>query len=212
MFPSPVVNPFFFLSRPSNQKTLTAASDESHFAVRTAKPKDIRPISDILADSFHSRQGLQSWTHPFMRLGIYEDLRTRIRSGEKHYVCLVAFDSAGGEEELLAGTVEMGVRSLAPSWLVENFEYAYLSNLAVSANYRRQGIAEQLLSACEEIAIEWEFNDLYLHVLENNYPAKSLYQKAGYRLRDTEWTWGSLLFGQPRKLFMRKGLSNFGNG
>lgn len=147
-----------------------------------------------------------------MRLGIYEDLRTRIRSGEKHYVCLVAFDRAGGEEELLAGTVEMGVRSLAPSWLVESFEYAYLSNLAVSANYRRQGIAEQLLSACEEIAIEWEFNELYLHVLENNYPAKSLYQKAGYRLRDTEWTWGSLLFGQPRKLFMRKGLSNYGNG
>ena len=62
-------------------------------------------MADILADSFHSRQGIQSWTHPFMRLSIYEDLRTRIRSGEKHSVCLVAFDRAGGEEELLAGTV-----------------------------------------------------------------------------------------------------------
>lgn len=143
-----------------------------------------------------------------MRLGIYEDLRTRIRSGEKHYICLVAFSGSGREEELLLGTVEMGVRSLAPSWMMESFEYAYLSNLAVSTKYRRQGIAEQLLSACDEIAIKWGFNDLYLHVLDNNYPAKNLYQKAGYRLQDTEWTWGSLLFGKPRKLFMRKPLSN----
>ena len=141
-----------------------------------------------------------------MRLGIYEDLRTRIRSEEKQYVCLVAFGGDGGREELLVGSVEMGVRSLAPSWLMENFEYAYLSNLAVSPNYRRHGIAEKLLIACEEIALKWGYNDLYLHVLENNDPAKRLYKKVGYNLQDSEWTWGSLLFGQPRKLFLRKTL------
>jgi len=203
-FSSPVVNPFFFLSRPSNPKPLTTASDEFPFAIRTAKSKEIGAISDILAESFHSRQGLMSWTYPFMRLGIYEDLRTRIRSGEKYYICLVAFSARAGEEELLAGTVEMGVRSLAPSWMMDNFEYAYLSNLAVSPKYRRQGVAEQLLISCEEVALKWGFNDLYLHVLENNSPAKNLYKKAGYRLKDTESNWGSLLFGKPRKLFLRK--------
>ncbi|MGB3511585.1 MAG: GNAT family N-acetyltransferase [Microcoleaceae cyanobacterium] len=172
-------------------------------------------IAEILTGSFHSRQGMMGWAYPFLRLGIYEDLRNRIRSKTEQYLCLVAVvvkDNQSIEElstvenEDLVGTVEMSVRSLNP-WQLDNFEYAYLSNLAVDINYRRLGVAQQFLNCCEQQALEWGFGDLYLHVLENNHSARRLYYRAGYRLHEVEWTWGSLLLGQPRKLFLRKSFS-----
>lgn len=206
-------------------------------AIRAAKPKDIPALADILAESFHSRQGILGWAYPFLRMGIYEDLRNRIRSENKGYICLVAVvvkDEFAGEE-MVVGTVEVSVRSLdffsgaflamppdsyeklsvaENKWAMASpstdyFEYVYLSNLAVSLDYRRRGVAEKLLSCCESTAVEWGFNRLYLHVLENNYPARRLYYKAGYRLQETEWTWFDLIFRQPQKLFLRKYLSSF---
>ncbi|MDJ0555836.1 MAG: GNAT family N-acetyltransferase [Microcoleaceae cyanobacterium MO_207.B10] len=182
-------------------------------------------LAEILSNSFHSRRGIMGWAYPFLRLGIYEDLRTRIRSKKEQYLCLVAMVIRNTEssEELstieienqdLVATVEMSVRSRNGAnfisfnaWHLHSWEYVYLSNLAVDVNYRRLGIAQKLLDCCETKAIEWGFSDLYLHVLENNYTARRLYYRAGYQLEEVEWTWASLLFKQPRKLLLRKSFS-----
>ena len=168
-----------------------------------------------------------SYVYPFLRLSIYEDLRNRIRSKNEHYLCIVAMvvkDTKSTENlstiegQDLLGTVEISVRSLHQNgllplnfWQLDNFEYAYLSNLAVDADYRRLGVAQKLLSFCEDMVLEWGFGDLYLHVLENNHSARRLYYKAGYRLQEVEWTFGSLLFGQPRKLLLRKSFQTLGS-
>ncbi|NEP80364.1 MAG: GNAT family N-acetyltransferase [Okeania sp. SIO3B3] len=201
-------------------------SNEFSFFIRIAQPKDINSITEILTNSFYSYQGIMGYARPFLRLGIYEDLRNRIRSKSEHYLCLVAMvvkntESTKGvsttreREQDLIGTVEIDVRSrsgmdvlLLNSWQLDNFEYAYLSNLAVDANYRKLGVAQQLLSYCEQKVLGWGFCELYLHVLENNYTARRLYDKAGYQLQEVEWTFGSLLFGQPRKLLLRKSFSS----
>lgn len=65
-------------------------------------------------------------------------------------------------------------------------EYAPLmSNLAVSRNYRRRGLAEAMVKASEDyIRNEWpdEYNhSLYLYVERRNTRAIQLYQKLGYR-------------------------------
>ncbi len=229
------MNPLFFSSKSLEPQAQGKLSNGFYFLIRIAKPQELRSITEILTNSFYSRQGIMGWAYPFLRLGIYEDLLNRIRSKSGHYLCLVALvvrdaESTNMREQNLVGTVEISMRSrsgtnflshqqnlvLSPSgtdvlslnpWPLDNFEYVYLSNLAVDSDYRRLGIAKQLLNCCEHTALEWGFCDLYLHVLENNDTARRLYDGAGYRLQEVEWTLGSLLFKQPRKLLLRKSFS-----
>ncbi|MBE9039918.1 GNAT family N-acetyltransferase [Oscillatoriales cyanobacterium LEGE 11467] len=142
---------------------------------------------------------------PFWRLGIYEDMRHRLRTPSPHYVCLVA-GQGWQERDRLVGIVEMTLRA-SPIWCVPTHQYPYISNLAVRSEFRRQGVARQLLATCEEIAGEWGFSNLYLHVLENNHQARQLYGKLGYTSLQVEETWESWLMGRSRRLFLRKHLA-----
>jgi GNAT superfamily N-acetyltransferase len=57
-----------------------------------------------------------------------------------------------------------------------------MSNLAVSRNYRRRGLAEALVAAVEELAQnEWGYDECYLYVERQNRAAIKLYEKLGYR-------------------------------
>ncbi len=109
--------------------------------------------------------------------------------------------------ECLVGTVEMGLRS-PPTWISGELRpYPYISNLAVGTEFRRQGVAQQLLISCERTALDWGVEDIYLHVLENNHQARQLYLKRGYRLHQVESSICAWLLRQPRRLFLRKNLS-----
>lgn len=192
----------------------------SDVAVRRATSQDLRTLSEILAASFHETQGWRTWFLPLIRLGIYEDLRHRLRSSQHPHACLVAIDggdrprlepdlnvplSARGDQ--LLGTVELSLKSTpTTAWRMNGLSYPYISNLAVRPQARRCGVARQLLIACEQTALEWGFRDIYLHVLDNNLPARALYTQLGYRLRRVELTWGATWFGQPRQLFLSKSL------
>lgn len=212
-----VVNPCFsFLTpyepAPAGRDALAAGA--SHFTVRIAQVRDLTTLAEILADSFHPRTGIMRWTHPLLRLGIYEDLRNRLRATSPHYVCLVAVaaaSGASGSAEELAGTVEIALRS-PPSWQPRASQYPYISNLAVSPSCRRRGVAQQLLLACERTALEWGFSDLYLHVLENNHQARQLYLKTGYQLHQVEPSYSAWLMGRPKRLFLHKHLASPSTG
>jgi ribosomal protein S18 acetylase RimI-like enzyme len=203
------VNSSFFSSPTWGQQT----PKKSGFLVRIADANDLTQLADILASSFHSREGFVDWVYPVLRLGIYEDLKNRLRSKTEHYICLVAElvshqeNGLANDPELIAGTVELALRSRF-AWQLRSSDYPYLSNLAVNPEYRRQGIAQQLLSSCEQTAREWGLSEIYLHVLENNHAARQLYYQAGYRLEQVEWDWSCWLLGQPRRLFLRKQLGS----
>ena len=215
------MNPLFFFSK--SVKPQVRKYHQFDFSIRIAKAQDLKSISEILTNSFHSCKGIMGYVYPFLQVSIYEDLRNRIRSKSDHYLCIVAMllketksteNLSAIEGHDLVGTVEISIRSLQQNrlllinpWQLDNLEYAYLSNLAVDPDYRRLGIAQQLLNFCEHKVLEWGFCELYLHVLENNHNAQRLYYKAGYRLEEAEWTFGSLLFGQPRRLLLRKSFS-----
>ncbi len=186
--------------------------DCSRLQIRPATLADLTALADVLADSFHTREGIWGWVYPILRLGIYEDLRTRLLMGSDQYLCLVAVASSpevstpgyGHPKEYVLGTVEMGLRSRYAWQLSLASRYPYLSNLAVHPQYRQQGIAQELLRICEQTAQCWGFSNVYLHVLENNPPARHLYYKMGYRLKDIDSGWDSVLLGQPRRLFLQK--------
>ncbi|MDX2214143.1 MAG: GNAT family N-acetyltransferase [Oculatellaceae cyanobacterium bins.114] len=198
---------------------MNSVCENSPFLIRGARQQDLGTLAEVLTHSFHTKDGVLGLMYPLLRLGIYEDLRTRLRTQAPHYACIVAVKRSPLTESLvkinnpavaaiteaLAGTVEIGLRAQSP-WQVRSQQYLYLSNLAVGTDYRRQGVALQLLKACEGIALKWGYKDLYLHVLENNQPARQLYLKAGYQVHREESGLGTWFLGQPRQLLLRKQL------
>lgn len=179
--------------------------DFSSLQVRPATSADLTGLTDVLAESFHSREGLFGWIYPILRLGIYEDSRYRLLTNPDQYLCLVAvIPGVRSPKPYILGTIEIGLRSRYPWQLSLTSRYLYISNLAVHPQYRQMGIAQKLLASCEQIAHSWGFSNLYLHVLENNHQARGLYYKMGYRLIEIDSGWDSALLGQPRRLFLQK--------
>jgi ribosomal protein S18 acetylase RimI-like enzyme len=64
----------------------------------------------------------------------------------------------------------------------KTYDGPLMSNLAVSKQFRRKGIAEKLVKEVERIVrIEWGYDDCYLYVEERNKAGVKLYQKLGYK-------------------------------
>lgn len=201
---------FFSSLIPYQSLTTNPNLGSSPVIIRTFEASDLKSLSEVLSHSFHPPQGLVYWLYPLLKLGIYEDLRSRLRSNSPQYKCLVASklipDLAGQKEEIV-GSVEI---ALYPSslWSTRKNPYPYISNLAVSNLYRRQGIARKLLIKCEQIAWEWGFQEISLHVLEDNYQAKQLYLTSGYQLQRIESNLACWLLQQPRRALLHKKLVN----
>ncbi len=192
----------------SNQDIFTSVTNKisSPFQIRPASPGDLNAVAQIIAESFHSQKGLWALLFPLLRLGIYEDLRHRLSSSAPHHICLVAVDTEGDGFNNLIGSVELGVR-FSDSWTQSGRSFPYLSNLAINPKYRRRGAASSLLISCEQVALAWGFQDIYLHVLENNYQARQLYLKQGYRVHKVEFSWNSFILRGAQQIFLHKHLS-----
>ncbi|NWF62556.1 MAG: GNAT family N-acetyltransferase [Fischerella sp.] len=199
------MTPWFF--QQSHQQPVTASAKQTscRFLIRAATPADLTEVAQIIAESFHSQKGFWGWAFPLLRLGIYEDLRHRLASPAPHHVCLVAVDTTAGTANNIAGTVELGVR-FSDYWTEAGRSFPYLSNLAVCSKYRRQGAASQLLEASDKVAREWGFEDIYLHVLENNHQAQQLYFKFGYRVHKVESNWNTFFFKRSQQILLHKHL------
>ncbi|GAB4374787.1 MAG: N-acetyltransferase [Elainellaceae cyanobacterium] len=199
------------LPQPLPSRWETSGHAVSPLLIRTVRYQDLASLAEVLASSFHSQEGTLGWLYPILRVGIYEDLRSRLQNRTKRHACLVAIlrDShsaaLAGLSDRPIGTIEISLRrhSFNP---FSDARYPYLSNLAVLAEYRRQGVAQELLQTCERVAKDWGFHEIYLHVLENNHRARRLYWKAGYRLRSIDTNPVGWLLGRPRQLLLRKSL------
>ena len=189
----------------------TATEDWPPPRIRTANLGDLDQLTEVLASSFYDRTGWLAWLYPLAKLGIQEDLKQRLKLNRTHYACLavVASDPAApGEKvgrETIVGTVEVAQRQSWP-WQGTSPTYAYISNLAVAQGCRRRGLAAQLLTACEALAITWQLDHLYLHVMEDNPGARQLYRRAGFELFQAEETLAVWIGLQPRRLLLQKTL------
>jgi ribosomal protein S18 acetylase RimI-like enzyme len=182
--------------------------DPSRLEIRAVREEEIHCVADIITRSFHFDRGWMAWFTPLFKLGIAEDLRNRIRprvaissyQKPQQQVCSVALDC-----EQVVGTVEVGVRT-ADRHRPSNYRYVYLSNLAVSRDFRRRGVAQELIKTCELLTIEWGYTEIHLHVMGDNERGRSLYQKLGYELVSSEFVWSILPWHRPERLFLRKQL------
>jgi ribosomal protein S18 acetylase RimI-like enzyme len=179
--------------------------------VRPAGITDLQQVADVLASSFYPPLGWQRWFYPLLRFSIYEDLKQRIQGGHQHYQCLTAIaPDRSSHQQVVVGTVEISCRQ--PSlWTLNRHRHVYLSNLAVQEGCRRQGVARKLLSAAEQLSIDWGFREMYLHVMADNTRARLLYKNMGYQLHQVEPTLFSLLSLQPSRLLLKKVLPSSKN-
>jgi ribosomal-protein-alanine N-acetyltransferase len=64
--------------------------------------------------------------------------------------------------------------------LGRNEDVAHLLNLAVLPDFRRRGVARQIIAALEEIASEWECKRMRLEVRSSNVIARDFYSSIGF--------------------------------
>ncbi len=203
--------------------------NEKLYHIQQTRQQDVDALTDLLISSFYTPfDGMTRWLYPLLYFGIREDLRGRLRSQKPYYACLVATqpnrsvsntslsnashprheddtENDRASSDLIIGTVEIALKQTYP-WQIQPSDSLYISNLAVRASYRRQGVAQALLQQCEQLADAWRFQSIYLHVLETNVNARSLYRKLGYQHQAVDSGLGSWLLGQPERLLLRKKL------
>lgn len=186
------------------------ASAAPQTQIRPASLRDLERLTDVLTASFYSCDSWRQWVYPFIRLGIQEDLKQRLRAQSPRYACLAAVSvlSDGAVktcEKAIAGTVEASLRQ---PWPWQGDRHLYISNLAVDQGFRRQGIATTLLQSCEQVAQRWQLSELRLHVMEDNLAARALYRNAGFSQVQAEDSPASWLGLQARRLLLRKVLAS----
>ncbi len=184
------------------------ASAAPQSQVRPASLRDLERLTDVLTASFYDGEGWRQWLYPFIRLGIHEDLKQRLKAQSPRYACLAAVVPPDEEpplasDDAIAGTVEAALRQ---PWPWQGDRHVYISNLAVDQNFRRRGIALLLLRSCEQVAQRWGIYELHLHVMEDNLAARALYHKAGFSVVQAEDSPASWLGLQARRLLLRKTL------
>jgi ribosomal protein S18 acetylase RimI-like enzyme len=167
--------------------------------VRSMTEADLPMVAALLVQSFHLYPPGGEGLIPVVQFGLQEDLRQRLKG--KWYQCLVA---CWGAADQVVGTVEISQR-MPWFWQMGVKPYPYLANLAVRSDYRQRGIAKALLEQAEVQVRQWHCQDLYLHVMEDNFLARQLYLKAGYYIHQVENSWGSWL-ALPQRLFLHKRL------
>jgi ribosomal protein S18 acetylase RimI-like enzyme len=190
----------------------TIAFGANPIEVRAVREEEIHCVADIIARSFHFDRGWMAWFTPLFKLGIAEDLRHRLRSHvvsgnyrqSQQQVCSIAVHTDRGRSQVV-GTVEVGVRT-TNQHRIGPHRYIYISNLAVSRDFRRRGVAQQLLIDCEQMTTAWGYTELHLHVMGNNERGRNLYQKLGYQVVSSELVWSIIPWHRPERLFLRKQL------
>lgn len=146
------------------------------FMIREAEEQDLGAASIILADSFSIN--LNFLTKRVERMNTYLTLKSRFetfryaeRSGALQCM-LVAYASAGNNE--IVGFCEVDNRP--PGGEINPAPRPYISNLAVRNDFRRMGVATDLVGRSEEIVRVWGEKSLHLCVKQTNAAAKAMYQ------------------------------------
>ncbi|KAG2497103.1 hypothetical protein HYH03_004694 [Edaphochlamys debaryana] len=135
--------------------------------------------------------------------------RTGVEPGQAE---AASTSSGGGRAAVACAALSMlQVEALLPPPFPSNKPFRlYVSNMAVVPDFRRRGLARQLLRACERQARLWGHSSLWLHVNKTNLAAIALYSSMGFR--PVEEGGLRLLPGPLGQLLMAKDLPPLAHG
>jgi ribosomal protein S18 acetylase RimI-like enzyme len=131
--------------------------------VRELSTRQINSLGSSQIKEFRKRYGTKT--------GSINDRRSEL---------IVCKNSLNGEIYGCAGIEVTNIST--PNGKSVQFSAPLMSNLAIGKQYRRKGLAEDLVRATEELALkQWGYSECYLYVEKRNAPAVKLYKKLGYQ-------------------------------
>lgn len=155
------------------------------------KSADIPAAAQLCADVF---DGPFSWfqfpekkkSENSFEVALTERFEKLHLSGLKHAMIVAKSDAK------VVGFVEVGMLPIPEGAVVPRTEItldstksdaAYLGNLAVLANFRRQSVGKSLVRIGMKVAEKWGDDDIFAAVDANNYSAISFYTKLGFNIK-----------------------------
>lgn len=196
--------------------TSEASKPPSRVKTRVADKRDAVAMALLQLNAFATHQKGTSWSRGIwmnqFRGELIDSMQKKMKyNPQDRYVAYVAVQDRGQEGEVMLGTVEASrmekqdvLQQLAEH--VEAPSYVYTSSMAVVKEFRRMGVATQLLEAVEEAAVQWNESLICLHVEEENDAAICLYESCGYKVVVQERRWVDYLSSRPNNLLMYKHL------
>ena len=165
--------------------------------IREAKFSDLSEVSRMVSDGFFHEEGqdnlIMRWIRPIIELDRLQTSYTyKIMESDSasidHHLFIVAHD---GEDNKVVGFCDVDGRggygvaksSLLPwvkSGKVVRRPQPYISDLVVSPDHRRCGLASRLLDEAERRAQDWGFKEMFLCIRRTNDVALQMYSKRGY--------------------------------
>lgn len=98
--------------------------------------------------------------------------------------------AAEADDGTLAGLCLVSLQENKPgNFVMVPRRFAMVDTMCVDPDYRRQGIAEQLLTYVKNRAVELKLDSVELKVADFNGPAKSLYEKLGFTPQSHQLEW-----------------------
>ena len=141
--------------------------------IRDIQKNDLKRVSDILTASFFSTANILSWPTEWLKTFLSLEDSFSASSGD-NFCMFVACDKS---TDFVVGFCEIDSRLTSKPL---NIPRPYMCNLAVDQDYRRRGIATALVQKCEEQAIKWEKEAIYLRVRRTNPSALEFYRGIQY--------------------------------
>ena len=148
-----------------NEETVVAAggdfpSTHTDYSIRRAAPEDL-PVAFALVEEY------------------FKEIDVVVRDRKEQFAAYIQ-SGAGGVWLAFAGKQPIGCIVLHGL----GFEIGEIKRLYVCASHRRQGLADRLLRALEQNAIQLSYEWLYLDTKDDLDPAIRFYQRHGYKRCD----------------------------
>ncbi len=149
----------------------------SHLMFKIVRYVEIGQAASIVTDAFFADH-TNFFTYQREKLKTYLSLESSYpKPSEKNtYVYFVACRNVDGK---VLGFVEIDCRETTRP-KEGSPPRPYMCNLAIDKKWRRKGIATALIEACEEIAYNNGYENIYLKVRSANDVAVHMYKRLGY--------------------------------
>ncbi|KAI9084701.1 hypothetical protein K1719_033345 [Acacia pycnantha] len=177
------------------------------------KDEEIRNAANVQAEAFHVPVSLfNPLFFLFFQAEVLAGLLYKLKNSPRdRYACLVAEADTNSSSKLIVGVVDVTalrdenvLQHLPPQAL----EYLYISGIAVSSNFRRKKVATALLKACDVLSVMWGCDYLALRAHEDDWGARNLYSKAGYKVVSRDPPWLSTWIGKKCRVLMIKQINH----
>ena len=168
--------------------------DSFPFRIERCQYPDLNVVADIIMDSFYGNNNLGfrkllrlaelnrlQQNFPYVDTGLHKMLVAVVTiSSQESYDDHPHHHSIIFKREVV-GFVDVDARPCKPEIKLPR---PYLSDLAVHPKYRRRGVAQALVEACEAFVVNIPRTELYIRVEESNEAAVQMYtQKLAYTPR-----------------------------